>query len=81
MRVTDPQAIRAYAERGADEDEAWRGGLGMATALLAVTPEEATELRAQWRALLEPFLGREAGEGTRHVRYFLAATPIEGASR
>jgi DNA-binding transcriptional ArsR family regulator len=78
-RETD--AIRAYAEREADEDEAWRGGLGMATALLAVTPEEATELRAQWRALLEPYLGREAGEGTRHVRYFLAATPIEGATR
>jgi DNA-binding transcriptional ArsR family regulator len=75
------EAIRAYSERESEEDEPWRGSLGMATALLAVTPEEATELRARWRALLEPYLGRAAAEGTRHVRYFLAATPIEGVPR
>lgn len=74
-------AIRAYAARESDEDEAWQGRLGMSTALLAVTADEAAELRAQWRALLEPYQGREPREGTRHVRYFLAATPIEGASR
>jgi hypothetical protein len=46
-----------------------------------VTPAEAAELRAQWRALLEPYLGRRSADhpDTRHVRYFLAATPIEGA--
>jgi DNA-binding transcriptional ArsR family regulator len=72
-------AIRGYAERDTDEDPAWRGRLGLTTALLSVTPAEAAELRARWRELLEPFQGRESTEGTRHVRYFLAATPIEGA--
>lgn len=77
----DIDAIRAYAERDTDEDEAWQGSLGLVTALLAVSPAEAAELRAQWRALLQPYLDRKPEDrpDVRHIRYFLAATPLEGA--
>jgi DNA-binding MarR family transcriptional regulator len=76
-------AIRAYTERDTDEDEAWQGSLGLLTALLAVSPAEAAQLRAQWRALLQPYLGRKPADhpDARHIRYFLAATPLEGAQQ
>jgi hypothetical protein len=77
-------AIRDYAERETTESEPWPGALGLTTALLAVTPAEAAELRAQFKALLEPFADRSAPDrpGTRPVRFFLAATPLdEGAEK
>jgi DNA-binding transcriptional ArsR family regulator len=66
-------AIRAYADRGAGES-----GLGMVAAVASVTPQEAAELRARWKELLEPYLGRADADrpGARHVRFFMAATPF-----
>jgi DNA-binding transcriptional ArsR family regulator len=76
-------AIRAYADRATQEPEPWRSGLGLTTALLALTPDEAADLKAQWQALLQPFRDRKPEDrpGTRHVRYLLAATPLEGAEK
>lgn len=79
----ETNAIRAYAERDTTESEEWKGSLGLVTALLAVTPAEADQLRQQWKALLQPYLDRGPTDqpGTRHVRYLLAATPLEGAEK
>jgi DNA-binding transcriptional ArsR family regulator len=71
-------AIRAYAEREDDESPQWRDALGMAMGVASVTAEEAAELKANWLALLEPFIARGEGRrpGQRHIRYFIAATPL-----
>jgi DNA-binding transcriptional ArsR family regulator len=71
-------AIRAYATREQDESPPWRQALGMTTAVAALTPEEAADLRARWLALLEPYLRRNDDPQLhrRHVRYFFAATPL-----
>ncbi|MFG1924568.1 winged helix-turn-helix domain-containing protein [Cryptosporangium sp. NPDC048952] len=50
---------------------------GPVSALAVVTPEEAAELRRAWLDLLAPYLARKAaGPEQRHVRFFLAATPL-----
>jgi predicted ArsR family transcriptional regulator len=46
-----------------------------------VVEREARAIQDKWKALLEPYLARTAAEsqlrpGQRHVRYFMAATPI-----
>jgi DNA-binding transcriptional ArsR family regulator len=71
-------AIRAYAAREQDESPSWRRALGMTTAVAALTPEEAADLRAKWTALLEPYLRRDDDPQSerRPVRYFFAATPL-----
>ncbi|WP_091655835.1 ArsR/SmtB family transcription factor [Micromonospora auratinigra] len=71
-------AIRAYTAREQDESPPWRQALGMATAVAALTPEEAADLRAKWLSLLEPYLRRDDDPRSdrRHVRYFFAATPL-----
>jgi hypothetical protein len=51
------------------------------TAVAILSPEDALEIKDKWKALLEPYLARTAAEsqlrpGQRHVRYFMAATPI-----
>jgi hypothetical protein len=77
----ETEAIRAFTERETQESPEWQGSLGLVSAVLAVTPAEAAELRARWKALVEPFAARGGGAepGARHVRYFLAATPLTEA--
>jgi DNA-binding transcriptional ArsR family regulator len=71
-------AVRAYTARERDESPSWRRALGITTAVAALTAEEATDLRAKWLALLEPYLRRDNDQqpDRRHVRYFFAATPL-----
>jgi DNA-binding transcriptional ArsR family regulator len=71
-------SIQAYTARQQEESPSWRRALGMTTAVAALTPEEAVDLRAKWMALLEPYLSRDNDPqpDRRHVRYFFAATPL-----
>ena len=45
-------------------------------------PAEAAEIKAKWKALLEPYFARAVGSGLRlqpgqrYVRYFMAGTPL-----
>jgi DNA-binding transcriptional ArsR family regulator len=77
------RAVLDYGARRGEESPDWRGRAGVVSALALVTPEEATEIEERWMALLEPYIARsEAAGGTRdtagqrHVRYFMAATPL-----
>ena len=72
--------ILAYLERVEDEREDWRSALGGSGTTLALTLEEAAELKRRWRELVAPFEERTVGgrppDGHRYVRYFMAATPL-----
>jgi len=56
------------------------GNTKIVTAVALMSPEEADELKAAWKALLEPYLDRSAGPDRQPVRLFLAATPMAAAS-
>jgi DNA-binding transcriptional ArsR family regulator len=76
------RAILDYGERQEGEDSAWRHKAGLMTAVAVMSADDVADLREKWKALLEPYIARsEAGghqlrTGQRHVRYFMAATPI-----
>jgi DNA-binding transcriptional ArsR family regulator len=62
-------------------DAAWRGKPGIVAAMAVVSADEADEIRAKWQALLAPYIARTADggqlhPGQRHVRYFMAGTPM-----
>jgi DNA-binding transcriptional ArsR family regulator len=75
------QAILAYAERDDGEFPDWRHKAGVVSAVAVLSPDEAAELKDQWKALLEPYVARAAGSklrlqpGQRYVRCFMAASP------
>jgi DNA-binding transcriptional ArsR family regulator len=73
------QAMLDFADRQDADSQHWHGKAGLISAVAVLTPDEAAELRRQWKALLEPYLTRH-GEprlpGQRYVRYLLAATPL-----
>jgi DNA-binding transcriptional ArsR family regulator len=74
------QAILDYSEAGADPG--WEHKAGIVTTMAVVSPDEAAEIKERWIALLAPYItraqagGPEGGPGQRHVRYFMAATPL-----
>jgi DNA-binding transcriptional ArsR family regulator len=78
----EAQAILDYAERQGRESPAWRDKAAIVTAVAVLSADEVTEIKEKWKALLEPYIARtEAGSsqlqpGQRHVRYFMAATPL-----
>ncbi len=78
----ETQAILAHLERRDDESTAWRNKAGMMTAIAVISADDAAEIREKWQALLEPYVARteasslERRPGQRHVRYFIAATPL-----
>jgi helix-turn-helix protein len=77
----EARAILDYAGRREREDPPWRDTGTVMTAVAICSPEDALEIKDKWKALLEPYLARTAAEsqlrpGQRHVRYFMAATPI-----
>ena len=78
----ETQAILDFVQRDDEDSATWRRSAGMMTAVAVLSAEEAAELRTQWKALLEPYLARTGAArgdlqpGQRHVRYFLAATPL-----
>lgn len=77
------EAVLEYGARRDQESPDWRGKAGIVSALALVSPEEASEIEAKWLALLEPYIARSEAAGgahddtgQRHVRYFMAATPL-----
>ncbi|WP_051969204.1 winged helix-turn-helix domain-containing protein [Kitasatospora azatica] len=84
----ETRAILDFAEREDEQSAQWRVKAGMVTALAVLSAEEAAELRAQWQALLAPYVARTQADGVegvegddpqtgqRAVRYFMAATPL-----
>ncbi len=78
----EAQAILDFAGRSDDESAAWRQKAGLVTAVVVLSADEAAEIKEQWKALLEPYVQRTSAAGPetqadqRHVRYFMAATPL-----
>ena len=88
----ETQAILDYVDRQGETaagdsesadtaDPAWRGEPGVVAAVAVVSADEADEIRAKWQELLAPYIARtaEGGQlhpGHRHVRYFMAGTPM-----
>ena len=72
--------ILDYAARADDDNPDGFGGLIAGVAV--VSAAEAGEIRAKWKELLAPYLLRAVGSGRRlppdqrHVRYFMAGTPL-----
>jgi DNA-binding transcriptional ArsR family regulator len=76
------RSILEFAGRTGADSSPWAGPV---SAIAAVTPEEAAELRRAWLELLAPYLDRsgsgDPAPGQRHTRFFLAATPLPGPAR
>lgn len=79
----EAQAILDHVERQDAGSVSWRQKAGvMVTAVAVLSADEAAELREQWKALLAPYIARtgkgdaDRSPGQRHVRYFMAATPL-----
>jgi DNA-binding transcriptional ArsR family regulator len=76
------QAIFDYAGREDSEPEEWRGKAVVTGGVAVLTAAEAAEVKARWKALLEPYYARAVAgglrlePGQRHVRYFMAGTPL-----
>jgi DNA-binding transcriptional ArsR family regulator len=76
------QAILDYSLRRDGADPEWQRKAGIVTAMAVLSPEEAAALKEKWIALLAPYIDRGQAEGLqvrpgqRHVRYFMAATPM-----
>jgi DNA-binding Lrp family transcriptional regulator len=73
------QAILDYSGRPDGASPEWEHKAGVVTAMASLTPDETAAVKEQLIALLAPYTAR-AGErqrpGQRHVRFFLAATPL-----
>ena len=67
----DTQAILDHLDHP-DRGETW----GMVSAIALLSREEAADLKKHWLSLLQPFVNRTQEPGLRHVRYFMAATPL-----
>jgi DNA-binding transcriptional ArsR family regulator len=76
------QAILDYSQRPHGADPDWQHKAGIVTGMAVLSPVEAAALKEQWIALLAPYMasgrteGTELQPGQRHVRYFMAATPL-----
>jgi DNA-binding transcriptional ArsR family regulator len=76
------QAILDYSLRPADASPEWQHKAGIVTGIAVLSPDEAAAIKEQWIALLAPYLARTQADGhqyqpgQRHVRYFMAATPM-----
>lgn len=76
------QAILDYAGRQDGESEEWRDKAVVTGGVALMTAAEAAEVKAQWKALLAPYYARAVAgglrlpPGQRHVRYFMAGTPL-----
>jgi DNA-binding transcriptional ArsR family regulator len=76
------QTIADFSERLDAEPPHWQDAATVMSGVALLTAAEAAELKEQWSALLAPYLARAVGSGLhpgpgqRHVRYFLAGTPL-----
>jgi DNA-binding transcriptional ArsR family regulator len=76
------QAILEYSRRPDGTDPEWQRKAGVVTGMAVLSPDEAAAVKEQWIALLAPYVAKAEAEGSqlqpgqRHVRYFMAATPL-----
>ena len=76
------QAILEYSQRPDGTDPEWQHKAGIVTGMAVLTPDDAAAVKEKWIALLAPYVATAEAEGTqlqpgqRHVRYFMAATPL-----
>lgn len=76
------QAILDYSRRPDGADPEWQRKAGIVSAMAVLSPDDAAAIKEKWIALVEPYIARARAEGTqlqpgqRHVRYFMAATPL-----
>jgi DNA-binding transcriptional ArsR family regulator len=76
------QAILDYSLRPDGASREWQRKAGIVTGMAVLSPDEAAAIKEQWIALLAPYIaGARADDGQvqpgqRHVRYFMAATPM-----
>jgi len=80
------QAILDYSQRPDGASPEWRHKAGIVTMMAVLSPDEAAGLKEKWIALIAPYTAAaRAGDpapqpepraGQRHVRYFMAATPL-----
>ncbi|GIG58624.1 transcriptional regulator [Longispora fulva] len=77
----ETRAILDHLERRDTEPADWQEAAGMMAAIAVLTAEEVGDLKEQWMTLLEPYLRRDPPPSARHVRYFMAATPLPDQTR
>jgi DNA-binding transcriptional ArsR family regulator len=76
------QEILDYGARADGDNPEWQGTGGPIGGVALVSAAEAAEIRAKWKALIEPYFARAVGSGLRlqpgqrYVRYFMAGTPL-----
>lgn len=75
-------AIMEYSQRPDGADSEWQHKAGIVTGMAVLSPDEAAAVKERWIALLAPYVAAAKAEGfqiqpgQRHVRYFMAATPL-----
>lgn len=77
------QAILGYSERPEGAYPEWSQKAGIVTGMIALSPDDAADIKEKWIALLAPYVARaragaELRPGQQMVRYFLAMTPLAG---
>ena len=79
------QAIVDYSQRPDGASPEWQGKAGIVTTMAVLSPDEAADLKEKWIALIAPYTTAAQADGDpepgprlgqRHVRYFMAATPL-----
>ncbi len=74
------QAILDYSRRPDGASPEWQHKAGIVTVMAMLSPDDAAAIKEKWIALLAPYTagagGRQLQPGQRHVRYFMAATPL-----
>jgi DNA-binding transcriptional ArsR family regulator len=76
------QAILDYSRLPDGAGPEWRRKTGAMAGMLALSPEDAADIKQQWLAALAPYIARAraAGPGLqpgqRLVRFFMAMTPL-----
>jgi DNA-binding transcriptional ArsR family regulator len=74
------QAILDYSRRPDSASTEWGHRAGIVTGMVLLSPDDAAAIKEKWIALLAPYTaradGRQLQPGQRHVRYFMAATPL-----
>jgi DNA-binding transcriptional ArsR family regulator len=81
------QAILDYSLQAEAESPEWRDHNLVAGGVAVMTAQETALVKEQLMALLEPYFARSVGAGLRpqpgerHVRYFVAGTPMPDLSK
>lgn len=76
------QAILDYSRRPPGAEPEWQHKAGIVALMTALSPDDAAAIKEQWIALLEPYIAKARADGPvlqpgqRHVRYFMAVTPL-----